>query len=114
MVDDFEKARKFFIRYFDAKSDATLFDPHTGKGSCKLFFCNEDEEIRIAGHESRQDTHANQQIDIRVGSKEKVEDITERLWDDGYTVVCPPDFYSDKTFESCIVDSDGNRIKIIA
>ncbi|MEA3313940.1 MAG: VOC family protein [Caldisericota bacterium] len=49
---------------------------------------------------------------ISVGSKEKVVEITEKLRSDEYTIVSEPQTTGDGYFESCVLDSDGNRVEI--
>jgi len=49
---------------------------------------------------------------ISVGSKEKVVEITEKLRSDEYTIVSEPQTTGDGYFESCVLDSDENRVEI--
>ena len=49
---------------------------------------------------------------ISVGSKENVVEITEKLRSDEYTIVSAPQTTGDGYFESCVLDSDGNRVEI--
>jgi len=49
---------------------------------------------------------------ISVGSKENVIEITEKLRSDEYTIVSEPQTTGDGYFESCVLDSDGNRVEI--
>ena len=51
-------------------------------------------------------------IAISVGSKEKVVEITEKLRFDEYTIVSELRTTGDGYFESCVFDSDGNRVEI--
>lgn len=47
-----------------------------------------------------------------VGSKEKVDELTERLKADGYEVVSGPRTTGDGYYESCVVALEGNQIEI--
>ena len=49
---------------------------------------------------------------ISVGSKENVIEITEKLRSDEYTIVSEPQTTGDGYFESCVLDSDENRVEI--
>ena len=47
-----------------------------------------------------------------VGSKEKVDALTERLQTEGYKVVSGPRTTGDGYYESCIIAVEGNQIEI--
>ena len=49
---------------------------------------------------------------VSVGSKEKVDQMTERLRNDGYKVISEPRSTGDGYYESVVRDPDGNRIEI--
>ena len=51
-------------------------------------------------------------IAFSVGSKKAVDELTERLKKDGYTVVSGPRTTGDGYYESCIVGMEGNLIEI--
>ena len=51
-------------------------------------------------------------IAFSVGSKEKVDLLTEQLKKDGYTVVSGPRTTGDGYYESCIVAVEGNQIEL--
>ncbi len=49
---------------------------------------------------------------ISVGSEKLVDELTQRLRDDGISVIDGPRRTGDGYYESVIVDPDGNRIEI--
>ena len=51
-------------------------------------------------------------IAFSVGSKEKVDELTERLKADGFEVVSGPRTTGDGYYESCVVAIEGNLIEI--
>ena len=51
-------------------------------------------------------------IAFSVGSKEKVDELTEMLKEDGYEVISGPRTTGDGYYESCIVGIEGNQIEI--
>ena len=51
-------------------------------------------------------------VAFSVGSKEKVDELTEILKADGYEVVSEPRTTGDGYYESCIVAFEGNQIEI--
>jgi lactoylglutathione lyase len=51
-------------------------------------------------------------IAFSVGSKEKVDFLTEKLRQEGFKVVGEPRYTGDGYYESCILDPEGNRVEI--
>ena len=51
-------------------------------------------------------------IAFSVGSKEKVDELTERLKSDGFEVESGPRSTGDAYYESCVVAIEGNLIEI--
>ena len=49
---------------------------------------------------------------ISLGSREKVDTLTERLRKDGYAIVGEPRVTGDGYYESVILDPENNRIEI--
>ena len=49
---------------------------------------------------------------ISVGTKERVDRLTEQLRGDGYAVLGEPRFTGDGYYESVIADPEGNRVEI--
>jgi len=53
-------------------------------------------------------------IAFSVGNREKVDDLTRRLKEDGYEVISGPRVTGDGYYESCILDPENNQIEITA
>jgi len=53
-------------------------------------------------------------IAFSVGSKEKVDCLTESLRNAGYEITSGPRTTGDGYYESCILDIEGNQIEITA
>ncbi|MDE5802578.1 MAG: glyoxalase [Lachnospiraceae bacterium] len=51
-------------------------------------------------------------IAFSVGSKEKVDELTQILKNDGYEILSGPRTTGDGYYESCIVGIEGNQIEI--
>jgi lactoylglutathione lyase len=51
-------------------------------------------------------------IAFSAGSKEKVDELTEKLKADGYEVISGPRTTGDGYYESCIVGIEGNQVEI--
>lgn len=132
-VKDLEKAREFFVKYFGAVSNAGYHNEWTGFRS---YFLELDEGARIeimnkpgldklnkAGNDTmdektnkiqgeEKDKLGYAHIAFSVGSREKVDELTQQMREDGYHVVSGPRTTGDGYYESCILDLEGNRIEI--
>lgn len=116
-VSDLERAKAFFMQYFDAVSNEIYHNKTTGFRSYFLTFSNGSRlEIMnkpgIADFPKEMARTGFIHIAFSVGSKEKVDSITARLKADGYTVISGPRTTGDGYYESCIFDDEGNQIEI--
>lgn len=116
-VNDLEKARDFFIKYFEAKSNQGYQNPKTGFQSYFLTF-EEGVRIELMKKPNMQDVEKTEvrtgfiHIAISVGTKDQVDRLTQRLKEDGYEVLSGPRTTGDGYYESCIVGIEGNQIEI--
>lgn len=116
-VNDLERARDFFIKYFDAKSNEKY---HNLKTDFKSYFLSFDDGARLeimnkpdmCDEEKNLTRTGYIHIAFRLGSKETVNSLTERLKDDGYSVISGPRTTGDGYYESCIVVIEGNQIEL--
>ena len=116
-VQDLEKTRDFFVKYFAAKSNAMYHNPNT---DFKSYFLSFDDGARLEimqkpGVEAQTENQMRTgfiHVAISVGSKEQVDKLTETLKQDGYTVTSSPRTTGDGYYESCVVAVEGNLIEI--
>lgn len=116
-VQDLEKTRDFFMKYFAAKSNAIYHNPNT---DFKSYFLSFDDGARLEimqkpGVEAQTENQMRTgfiHVAISVGSKEQVDKLTETLKQDGYTVTSGPRTTGDGYYESCVVAVEGNLIEI--
>lgn len=116
-VQDLEKTRDFFVKYFGAKSNAMYYNPNT---DFKSYFLSFDDGARLEimqkpGVEVQTENQMRTgfiHVAISVGSKEQVDKLTETLKQDGYTVTSGPRTTGDGYYESCVVAVEGNLIEI--
>ena len=116
-VKDIEKAKDFFVRYFDGESGNLYHNKKTGfrsyfisfKGGSKLEIMTRPE---IAEPNNTCFPLGFAHIAFGVGSKEKVDSLTEELAADGYKVISRPRTTGDGYYESCVLDFEGNQIEI--
>ena len=116
-VNDLEKARDFFVKYFNAVSNTGYHNKTTNFRSYFLTF-DDGARIELMYHPDMQDTEKGIRrtglihIAFSVGSKEKVDELTQILKNDGYKVLSGPRRTGDGYYESCIAGIEGNQIEI--
>ena len=116
-VNDLEKAREFFVKYFNAVSNEGY---HNKKTEFRSYFLSFDNGARLEimnkpqiNDDEKALNHTGYiHIAFSVGSKNTVDELTERMKNDGYTVISGPRTTGDGYYESCIVGIEGNQIEI--
>ena len=116
-VNNLEAARDFFLKYLGGKSNDGYHNVNT---DFRSFFISFDDGARIELMNKPGLVDAEKQltrtgyihIAFSVGSKEKVDELTDRLKNDGFEVVSGPRTTGDGYYESCIVAIEGNQIEI--
>ena len=116
-ANDLEKTREFFVKYFGAVSNDGYCNMKTGFRSYFLSF--EDgarleimNKPEIAEKRTALQHFGYIHIAFSVGSKEKVDELTEKLKADGYEVLSGPRVTGDGYYESCVVGIEGNQVEI--
>ena len=116
-VNDIERAREFFVKYLDGKSNDGYHNEKTGFRSYFISF-DEGARLEIMNKPDLEDKEKPLNrtglihIAFSVGSKERVDELTQLLNDDGYHVVSEPRTTGDGYYESCIAAIEGNQIEI--
>ena len=116
-VEDLEAARDFFIRYLGGKSNDGYHNPRT---DFRSYFISFDDGTRlelmtkpeINNMEKPLTRTGYAHIAFSVGSKERVDELTEELHVAGFEVVSGPRTTGDGYYESCIIGIEGNQIEI--
>ena len=116
-VADLEKARDFFVKYLGAVSNEGYHNPNTG---FKSYFLSFDDGARLEIMNKPTMTDMDKQLDrsgyahiaFSVGNKEKVDELTKLMKEDGFEVISGPRTTGDGYYESCIVGIEGNQIEI--
>ena len=116
-VNDLEKARDFFITYFDAVSSESYHNVKTDFRSYFLTF-SDGARLEIMTKPDLTDSgdflnrFGYAHVAFSVGSKEAVDALTARLKADGYPVISGPRTTGDGYYESCILGFEGNLIEV--
>ena len=116
-VNDLEKARDFFVKYLDGKTNDGY---HNKTTDFRSYFISFDDGARLeimnkpglVDDEKSLNRTGYIHIAFSLGSKEKVDELTARLKADGYEVVSGPRTTGDGYYESCIVGIEENQIEL--
>lgn len=116
-VNDMEKMKDFDIKYFGAKPQPMYHNPKTEFRSTFMQF-HDGAKLEIM---TRPDTVDGEKqmtrtgfvhISMSLGSKEAVDEMAAKIKGDGYTLVSGPRTCGDGSYMACILDPEGNQIKM--
>lgn len=116
-VIDLESVKDFFVRYFNASANNMYHNKRTdfksyflsfGDGSC-LEIMNRPGLLNKEKHALR---CGLAHLGMSLGSKEKVDALTDLLRRDGYEVISGPRTTGDGCYESCIFGPENNVIEL--
>lgn len=116
-VADLDNAKDFFITYLEARANSGYHNKATGFRSYFLTF-KDGARLELmsrgecTGMEKDPYRYGYAHLAFSVGSKEKVDYLTARLRNDGYTVTSGPRTTGDGYYESCILGFEDNLIEI--
>ena len=116
-VNDLEAARDFFVKYLGGTSNDGYHNKNT---DFRSFFISFADGARLELMTKPEIIDAEKPLTrtgyahaaFSVGSKEKVDELTDRLENDGFELVSGPRTTGDGYYESCIVAIEGNQIEI--
>ena len=116
-VKDLEATKDFFVKYFNATSNEGYHNKATDFRSYFLSF-SDGARLEIMNKPQMEDAEKTLtrtgyiHIAFSLGSKEAVNELTEKMRKDGYSVISGPRTTGDGYYESCIVGIEGNQIEI--
>ena len=114
-VNDLEKMRQFYVRYFGAISNEKYVNTAKGFSSYFLSFA-EGPRLELMHREGR--AEATEELlglahfAIALGSEERVDTLTEQLRSDAIEVVGEPRTTGDGYYESVVKDPEGNLVEL--
>lgn len=116
-VKDLEKMREFYCKYFDGVSNQRYENRVKGFESYFISFdgATRIELMKRKNIEERiyKEILGLAHLAFKVGSKEKVNELTEIFRKDGYKIIGEPRTTGDGYYESVILDPEGNRIELV-
>ena len=118
-TSDLENIKDFYVKYFNGVANAIYSNPKTGFRSYFITF-NDGSRLELMESASVNEikNNADKQdlglahIAFSVGDKESVDQLTDRLIQDGYILASAPRMTGDGYYESCVFDPELNRIEI--
>ncbi len=114
-----EETKNFYVKYFDMQCSEKY--ENKSKQYTSYFLSFEGSETRIelmhrtdivSAKTSKAKTFGLTHISRSVGSKEKVDLLTETLRSSGYKIVGKPRTTGDGYYESVVEDCEGNWVEI--
>jgi lactoylglutathione lyase len=116
---DLARCKRFYTSYFGATAGPAYLNPAKGFESCFLSFNGgarlevmTTTSLPLAALAPGTQRLGLAHLAISVGSELLVDELTQRLRNDGIVVVDGPRRTGDGYYESVIIDPDGNRIEI--
>ncbi len=119
-TEDLEAMKDFYVRFFGLVANDKYHNPRKSFTSYFLSF-EGGARIELMHREDivdKSDSQGNAigltHFAISLGSKQKVDELTERIRQAGYEVVGEPRTTGDGYYESVIADPEGNWVEITA
>lgn len=120
-VSDLNIQRDFYAKYFSASSGELYHNTKKNFKSYFLSFPNSSARMEIMTKPGISEKHGERGFDqglahlaISVGSKDRVNTLTEQLRKDKYTIASEPRTTGDGYYESAVLDPEGNYVEIFA
>ncbi len=116
-VRDLEGMKKFYEVYFGAVSNELYHNKSRGFQSYFLSFEGGArlELMTLPELEEKSSHHARTgfiHIAMSLGSKQRVDEMTQLLISEGYEVFSHPRTTGDGYYESCVLDPEGNLLEL--
>ena len=118
-VEDLEAMKDFYTGYFGMNCSDKYVNAKKEYSSYFLSFSNSETRLEIMCRPDISEYVGNKgltngltHMSISVGSKEKVNELTEIIRHDGFLVTGEPRTTGDGYYESVVLDPEGNYVEI--
>ncbi|MDD3168847.1 MAG: VOC family protein [Eubacteriales bacterium] len=116
---ELERLKDFYIKYFSGRANNKYHNTKTGlqtyfitfEGGARLELMQRPD---LAVRDKTIPSDGPAHLAFRMGSREKVDELTQILVSDGYAQKSAPRDTGDGYYESCILDPDFNEVEIVA
>jgi lactoylglutathione lyase len=116
-VNDLEAARDFFVQFLGGKSNDGY---HNSRTDFRSYFISFDDGSRLelmnkpelVDQEKLLNRTGYAHVAFSVGSRKRVDELTEELKSAGYEVISGPRVTGDGYYESCVVVVEENQIEL--
>ncbi len=117
-VSNLEREKDFFLRYFDC-TVSTKYINRLKKFSSYFITFNDGGRIEIMKRDDISGKEMEEllgyaHIALDAGNREEVDNLTDRLLNDGVKIISGPRITGDGYYESVILDPENNRIEIMS
>lgn len=119
-TNDLERLKRFYVTYFDAVSNLKYRNETTGLETYFLSFEGSKTQIELMYRPNVTDRPSETahlgyaHLAFTLGSRAKVDYLTQLLQSDGYVIMNQPRVTGDGFYESVVLDPDGNLIELVA
>jgi len=120
-VQDLELMRSFYLKYFDTSSEEKYINPKTKFQSYFILFGESKTRLELMMRPDIRSDNSKRGFNmgiahfaISVGGKDIVNQLTERLRNDHFTIFSEPRTTGDGYYESVVLDPEGNYLEISA
>jgi lactoylglutathione lyase len=118
-VKDLELMKDFYLKYFRMNCSDKYINSKKSYSSYFLSFDGQATRIEIMHRPDISDftgrkgmSNGLAHVSISLGSREKVDELTELIRKNGYTVTGEPRTTGDGYYESVILDPEGNYVEL--
>ena len=115
-----DKMRHFYETYFEGRSGEKYINPRKNFESYFIEFDDgsklelmEKLEVDSKLHDDFEDYLGITHFAISTGSSTKVDQLTEQLRNDGHKIIGEPRMTGDGSYESVVLDPEGNKVEIM-
>jgi len=120
-VQDLELMRSFYLKYFDTSSGEKYINPKTQFHAYFILFGETKTRLELMTRPDILSDNGKRGFNmgiahfaISVGGKDKVNELTERLRNDQFSIFSEPRTTGDGYYESVVLDPEGNYLEISA